>query len=801
MKHIFLLLAILAAYKTGTSQILTIRSEESREPLEFATLYSEHPKAFSTTNARGQADVLSFAGAEKIELRLIGYESRTLSFAELEKAGFEVFLSPGSISLGQVVVSATKWEQEGRQTPARVTTISAREIALQNPQTAADLLGSSGQVFIQKSQQGGGSPMIRGFATNRLLIAVDGVRMNTAIFRSGNLQNVISLDPFATERTEVLFGPGSVIYGSDAIGGVMSFYTLTPHLAAGDKTFVKGKGAARYATANEEFSGHADANIGWEKWALVSSFSHNRYGDLRMGSHGPEDYLRPEYVQRIEGEDRVLPNDDASVQKPSGYSQTNLLQKVRFQPNEAWNLTYAFHYSATTDYGRYDRLLRYRNGLPRSAEWRYGPQVWMMNHLSISHKAEEGIYDQFHLNLAHQFFEESRIDRDFNDIERRRRVEKVNAYSANMDFSKALGERHQLLYGLEGVFNDVNSSGTNEDIRAGKTQAGPSRYPQSTWASYAAYFTYQLEATERLLLQAGARYGQFALDAEFDTTFYPFPFTSSNLRDGALTGSLGLVFSPTEEWQLSANASTGFRAPNVDDVGKVFDSEPGAVVVPNPGLGAEYAYNAEVGLARLFNNVLKIDLACFYTILDNALVRRSFTLNGQDSIAYDGELSQVQAVQNAARASVRGIQAGLEAKLPAGFGFSARFNYQNGEEELDDGSTSPLRHAAPWFGVARLKYSANRLRLELNAFFNGEVPYDDMPQEERSKDYLYAADENGNPYSPAWHTLNFRAMYQLTDYFSITAGLENITHQRYRPYSSGLAGAGRNLVLAVRGSF
>ena len=801
MKNILLLLAILTVYQTGTTQVLTIKGEESREPLEFVTLYSAELDVFATTNARGQADVSAFEGAKKVEVRLIGYEPQTLSYSELQEAGFELVLRPTRISLDEVVVSATRWEQGVRQTPARVTIISAREVALQNPQTAADLLGSSGQVFIQKSQQGGGSPMIRGFATNRLLIAVDGVRMNTAIFRSGNLQNVISLDPFATERTEVLFGPGSVIYGSDAIGGVMSFYTLAPHLAVEDEPFVKGKGAVRYATANEEFSGHIDAGIGWKKWALVSSFSHNRYGNLRMGSHGPEEYLRPEYVQRIEGEDRVLANEDPLVQSPSGYSQTNLMQKIRFKPNEAWDFTYALHYSATTDFDRYDRLLRYRSGLPRSAEWYYGPQVWMMNHLSISHRAVGGIFDQLHFNLAHQFFEESRIDRDFNDAERRRRVEKVNAYSANMDFSKALNDRHQLLYGAEAVFNDVSSSGVNEDIRTGKIEAGPARYPQSTWGSYAAYFTYQFKATEELLLQAGARYGQFALDAEFDTSFFPFPFTTARLSNGALTGSLGLVYNPTEEWQLSANLSTGFRAPNVDDVGKVFDSEPGAVVVPNPGLDAEYAYNAEAGLARVFDDVLKVDLTGFYTILDNALVRRNFTLNGRDSIIYDGELSQVQAIQNAARATVWGIQAGLEAKLPAGFGLSARFNYQNGEEELDDGATSPLRHAAPWFGIIRLKYSTARLRLELNALFNGQVPFEEMPQEERGKDYLYALDENGNPYSPFWYTLNFRAMYQLMDHFSITAGLENITDQRYRPYSSGLAGAGRNLVLAVRGSF
>ncbi|MCB9265606.1 MAG: TonB-dependent receptor [Lewinellaceae bacterium] len=801
MRNILLLLIILAGFQNGTAQIATIKSSENKEPLEFATFYSESPKAFAATNAHGQAEVLAFYGAEKIEVRLIGYETRTLSYAELEEAGYEVYLHPSSISLDEVVVSATKWQQGRRRTPAHLATISTGEATLQNPQTAADLLGSSGQVFIQKSQQGGGSPMIRGFATNRLLIAVDGVRMNTAIFRSGNLQNVISLDPFSTERTEVVFGPGSVTYGSDAIGGVMSFYTLTPQLNTGESALINGRGALRYASANEEFTSHFDANVGWEKWALVSSVSHNRYGSLRMGSHGPDDYLRPEYVQRIDEEDRVLENEDPLVQEPSGYSQANLMQKVRFRPNEAWDATYAFHYSATTDYSRYDRLLRYRDGLPRSAEWRYGPQVWMMSHLKIKHRATRGLYGRLHLNLAHQFFEESRIDRDFNDTERRKRVEKVNAYSANFDFNKAFGNRHQLLYGLEAVFNDVNSTGTNEDILTGTTEPGPARYPQSTWESYAAYFTYQFQATEELLLQAGGRYNRFALSAEFDTTFYPFPFTTANLGNGALTGNLGLVYNPTPDWQLSANLSTGFRSPNVDDVGKVFDSEPGSVVVPNPGLEAEYAYNGEVGIARVFDGRLKIDLSGFYTLLDNALVRRNFTLNGQDSILYDGELSRVQAMQNAARATVWGVQAGLEAKLPAGLGFSARFNYQNGEEELDDGSTSPLRHAAPWFGIARLRYSTARFRLELNALFNGEVPYENMPEEERSKDYLYAADENGNPYAPAWHTLNFRAMYQLKDHFSVTVGVENITDQRYRPYSSGLAGAGRNLVLAVRGRF
>ena len=144
--------------------------------------------------------------------------------------------------------------------------------------------------------------------------------------------------------------------------------------------------------------------------------------------------------------------------------------------------------------------------------------------------------------------------------------------------------------------------------------------------------------------------------------------TSAKINEGAATGSLGAVFTPGQTWSLSVNASTGFRAPNVDDIGKVFDSEPGSVVVPNPDLRAEYAYNFEAGAAKVFGDYLKVDVTGYYTILQNAMVRRNFQLNGLDSIVYDGSLSQVQAIQNAASATVYGVQAGFEAKLPSGFG-------------------------------------------------------------------------------------------------------------------------------------
>lgn len=798
MKKILLLLIIVGIYPGINAQVVVVKDKESGQALELVNITSAEPKAFSVTNSAGQADIHKFVNSKEIVLQLLGFKTERKTYSEIEESNFKIFLEPSNISLDQVIVSATKWNQAQKDIPAKIATINPRDVILQNPQTAADMLGSSGEVFIQKSQQGGGSPMIRGFATNRVLIAVDGVRMNTAIFRSGNLQNVISLDPFAVERTEVLFGPGSVIYGSDAIGGVMSFYTLSPQFSLNETPFIKGSAIIRQSSANNENTGHADINVGWKKFALTTSISYNDYGHLKMGSNGPDDYLRNEYVQRVDGVDKIFKNTDPLVQRPTMYSQINLLQKFRYKPDEDWELDYGFYYSTTTNYDRYDRHIRFRNGLPRSGEWYYGPQKWMMNTFDIENHKTSGIYDDFIVRLAHQYFEESRIDRDFNKPDLHSRIEKVNAYSINLDFTKKIDNLHQINYGAELVYNDINSAGTDEDIITGIIAEGPSRYPQSTWASYAAYATYQFTASENLTFHAGARYNYFELDADFNLKFYPFPFSKAELNEGALTGSLCLVYRLEESWSLSANLSTGFRSPNVDDVGKVFDSEPGSVVVPNPGLKSEYAYNAEIGIAKVFDDFMKIDFTGYYTVLEDAMVRRDFKLNGLDSINYDGQLSQVQAIQNAAEANVWGIQAGVEIKLPNGFGFSTRVNFQDGEEELDDGSKSSLRHAGPFFGTIHLTYTVQKLKLDLYAIYNGEISYEDLAEEEKGKNYLYAADANGNPYSPSWYTLNLKAIYQITNVFSLSAGVENLTDQRYRPYSSGIAAAGRNFIMAVR---
>lgn len=803
MKKIYIMCVMQLFSFYGIAQIITIKDYQTGEPIEMVTISSESPVAMARTNARGQADVTAFKGAEIIEVHHVGYSLAIVSYSDLEGRNFEMLLVESNTLYDEIVVSATRWSEPTRKVPTKISKIGSDDIAFQNPQTAADMLATSGEVFIQKSQQGGGSPMIRGFATNRLLYSLDGVRMNSAIFRAGNIQNVISLDPFAIESAEVMFGPGSVIYGSDAIGGVMSFQTMAPQYTMSDQPLVTGSAAGRFSSANNEQTFHFDLTSGWKKWSSVSSFTFSSYGDLRMGSYGPDSYLKRYTVLRMDSVDRVVENTDPKVQNPTGYDQVNLMQKIAYRPTKKLEFVYAFHYSETSSYARYDRLIETQsNGLPVSAVWNYGPQIWMMNNLAITHAGNNKVYDIMTIRLAQQEFEESRIDRRLNHHRLRTNLEQVMAYSANVDFERSLGE-HKLFYGAEYVLNDVQSYGSAVDIRDGSAIAVPDRYPASEWQTYAAYFNYQYEFSPKMLLQAGARYSAFQVNSDFTRhlEFYPFDFTKSEIKNSSVTGSVGLVYTPEKTWRVSLNAATGFRAPNVDDIGKIFDFADGEVVVPNTNLSAENAYNGELNISKTIGERFKIDLTGFYTYLDNAMVRRDFQVNGADSIMFDDQLSKVYAIQNAAYGTVYGFNAGLEMRLASGFGFLVRYNYQLGEEEMDDGTLSRSRHAAPAFGVVRLFYSKNKLDLQFYGMHSAEVSYANLNPEERAKPVLYVSDRDGNPYSPEWYTLNFKVAYRFHPNLTASGGVENITDQRYRPYSSGLVAAGRNLIFSLRANF
>ena len=705
-------------------------------------------------------------------------------------------------TMQEITVSANKRPQHLNEVPNKITKITRQQIWHNNPQTSADMLAQSGTVFMQKSQLGGGSPMIRGFATNRVLLVVDGVRMNNAIYRSGNLQNVISIDALSTETAEVIFGPGSLLYGSDAIGGVMDFRTLPPQLASDSKLLIKGSALSRYATANGEKTAHVDLNVGGRKWSLLGAFTYSDFDDLRMGKRGgQEGYLRPEYVARIDGADVIVPNSDTRVQRFSGYNQTNVLGKLRYQPTEYVDLQYSFTHARTGNAPRYDRLIQYRNGALRFAEWYYGPMVWNMHTVRANLSKPTALADNIVLVAAYQDYSESRVDRTRGSSTRTTQAEAVDVYSLNVDATKTLG-KGALYYGLEWVYNKVGSTGERMDISTGATTGYNSRYPDgSAWSTAGVYGSYKINVHPKVTLSSGLRYSYNRLQATFDPTFIAFPYKEANNTDGALTGNASAVYRPTTTWQLSANIATGYRMPNVDDIGKLFESTPGFLTVPNPGLKPEYAWNYEVGIVKNLPQKLRVELNAFYTHLEDAIVRRPFTFNGQTEVDWEGTRSKVEALQNVAKATVWGVQAGLRFYVTPSLYLQSNANWIEGKETDDvKNEQVALRHAPPFYGSTHLHYNRSKWHIEAYSVYNSQISNKDLAPSEQAKGDIYAKDENGLPYAPAWATFNIRASFQLTPHVMLSGGWENITNQRYRPYSSGIVAAGSNVIVALRAS-
>ncbi len=794
-KTLLLTIALNLILVFANAQTITVLDSEDHKPVKDVAIFNNSRTRFGYTDLAGEFNIAAFSDDDILNFQHPSYENIALSRKEIEAMDSVVILNHRTFEIDEFVVSANRWEQNKEEVPNKITQIRMPTINFMNPQTSADLLGISDEVFIQKSQLGGGSPMIRGFATNRILLVVDGIRMNNAIFREGNLQNVISIDPNIIETTEVIFGPGATMYGSDAIGGVMDFHTKKALLSTSDKPNIRVNAMLRSSTANSEKTGHIDMNLGGKKIAFMSSLTYASYGDLRMGTVGNPGYRRPEFVKRVNGTDVIVDNPDPNLQVFSGYDQFNLTGKLRFQPTEKLNIVLTSTWSATSDYPRYDRLIQYRNGELRYGDWYYGPQKWNQNSVTMEYKPGSGLFDALRVVVARQDFEESRNDRKIYDPVLNNTTDMVVAYSLNADFEKTLGNG-LLYYGIEGVSNDITSTAAATNIETGVVSSVPTRYPDGVnrYLSGALYSGFKVNISDRIVLNSGLRYNYVSLHSTFIDNPYSFPFTELNFSNDALTGSVGFVFLPGDNTQINLNGSTGFRAPNLDDAGKVFDSEPGNVVVPNPGLKPEYAYNFDFGVSHDFLSIVHLEMTGFVTKLKNAMVRRDFSFNGQDSIMYLGELSKVLALVNTGSATVFGGHAALQVSPAKYFRIKANVNITRGFDQ--DGI--PLRHVAPLFGSAHFIYENKKIRADFYMVGNGAMTNDMMAPSETDKAYLYATDANGDPWCPPWYTINLKASYQVGTLGIITAGVENILDHRYRPYSSGIVAPGRNFIIALR---
>jgi len=789
------------------SQQVVVIDMNNREPVDHVALFNQDKSVSTITDEFGKAGIQDFADGDSIYFQHPSYELAGFTRHELVYGDSQIKLLKKNIMMEEFVISVVKGIEKKGETPYMINVLEPEHLNTSGFQTGADILQGTGNVMVQKSQGGGGSPILRGFEANKILLVVDGVRMNNAIYRSGHLQNAITIDNNILDRVEVLFGPSSIVYGSDALGGVIHYYTRNP-----EYNEMKGGIYTQFSSANRGKIFHADFSIGGKKIASMTSFTFSDFGDVHSGQNRPGSYgdwgLLHHHVQQVGGIDSTLSNPDPSVQKNSAYRQYDIVSKTRYSLASLVDLYLNLQISTSSNIDRFDQLNDYDGDNLKYAEWYYGPQNRFLASVQGVFKNYNPLYTNGTATLAFQKISEDRITRRFRVDDKLFQEEDVFVYSGNFDFTKVLTEGQRLYYGLEITHNDVRSEAAYENIRSRAILPALTRYPGggSHTNSFAAYGNYKLLPSDKMVLNMGLRYQYGLLQSKFADA--NLPYDEIRINNGAMTGSVSLVYTPAPTWQYDFILATGFRNPNVDDYGKV-RAKGHYVTVPNENLRSEYTCNAEIGITKDIPGIATISGSVYFTYLTNAIVRTDHTINGSDSLLYDGQYYKIVTNANASLATIQGFSLNARSGLPGNFHFMGTFNYLKGNDITNN---VPLGHIPPVFGKLSLSHilnfsspdrsgqsglasvSPHTMTNEFFIHYSGRKYWSEMtPFGEDNEDE--AIPDEG---FPAWYTINLRSHFRINEHFGVQLSIENLFDRFYKTFASGIGAPGRNLILTLR---
>ncbi len=813
MKQLLLLFLLIFNLKS-ISQTVKVVDYESGNPIENVVIYNEKKTIINHTNKEGKASLAEYQGTDILSFNHLGYVEMEVLKKDLQSINYIVKLYKKSLQLEEVILSVSRSAEKKIRIAEQVSVVTAAEINQLSPQTSADLLAVIPGIRVQKTQLGGGSPVIRGMEANRVLLVVDGVRMNNAIYRTGHLQNSITVSPTVLERTEIIYGPSSVIYGSDALGGVINYFTKTPEINK-DK-IINATFLSRYSSANEEKTNHLDLELSFNKWASFTAFSYADFGDLKMGKKRNHDFENWGKVFQYSNNTNTFYNSlgvinpNPNLQKNTGYQQIDLLQKFYIPLDKKSDITFNIQYSTSTDIPNFDNLAEVASGKLRFAEAYYGPQNRFLAAANLQLNPGYNWLEKGSLIFAYQQIEESRIERRLNSLNRFYRYENVDVYSLNGDFSVQLSNSNNrnLSYGFELTHNEVASNAFGKKIAvSGNVITGfannftiQSRYPDggSNYSSAALYTNYRQDLNNKSTLNTGIRYTATFLKALWvDNTFITLPDMDIYTDNNALTATIGYIYKPSVKWQINTLISSGFRSPNIDDIGKIrFKS--GQVTVPNIYLKPEYAYNAEVGILRYLNDKqFQIGFNTYYTLLHNYIARGAFEMNGQNTLVYDGVTAVTQANINFKNAYITGGTVSFSGKIIENIKTKGSLTYTKGKSY---DKKLPLSSIPPIFGDVEFNYTLQKFQTGLIYRFNTAKKLADYNLEEGIDNIeqtpLVVA--IGNYYgTPKWSTLNFNTHYVFSDKLSVSFKIDNIFDIHYREFASSISAPGRNYIMSM----
>jgi outer membrane receptor protein involved in Fe transport len=644
-------------------------------------------------------------------------------------------------SVETVIVTASKKQQKQENISAAVSVISKEKLQEKSFALLPDLIREEAGVYIQQTTPGQGIPIIRGLKGSENLHLVDGMRLNTAFFRNAPNQYLALVDPFVTEQIEVVRGPSSVLYGGDALGGVVNIVSHTPTFS-GTEWQNQGSFFVSYDTADEKSLSNVTFDSGNEKLATTIGLSYQDVGSRTTGGGG------------------VIPF--------TAYTSKALNNKWIYKINDSKSIKLNMQYLNQPSTPRVDSLVAgFGQAEPDSSLFLFSPNERQFTHLTLDDLSPTMVYDTASYNVAWQRIKDYREKVSYNSDATTFEQNQSSQISFQSAFTKKVNHL-DFVYGLDFYSDTINSA--KQKLSEGELTTQEPRFPDDSNMRHWGVFVDATRYFEHQDVVFGLRYSDYSIDLNSSST------SEDVLKLDDLTWHLGWLYHLDGKNRLFANLGRGFRPPNIFDLGQVGDRPGNRFNVINNDVKPETVHTIDFGIKH-FSTDWTVDLAVFYSQYDDKIAS-----------VETGELTDFGQIivqsQNLNDVRLYGLESHFNYRFGDDSEFDAVLNYTWGEEK-SEGLKEPADRIPPLNG-----YLGYKKHLSNKWTINPKIIFADTQNRLSSRDI---SDPRINPFGTGgFVTYNLYSTWKLNSGANIRLGLENIFDKKYREHASGLEAAGRN---------
>ncbi len=771
--NIFILNISLGLAQTGTVKGIVIDSHN--KPISDLQVVLEPKRYGDVTDSSGYFIIKNIMpGIYILKFSHIAFEKKIIKNVKISSNEVlnlnKITLHRRVIKLNRVVVTATCTNRCVTDVSYPINVVSEESIRERNAKTTAEALREETGIFVQKTSHGGGSAIIRGLSSNQILILVDGIRLNNSTYRLGNHQYLTTIDNLDVDRIEVVRGPTSVLYGSDALGGTINVITKIPKIGSSNSGSmdVNYSLLSRYASADEEKTARAEFLLSSSKFAFLTGFSYKNYGDLRRGANSRYPQLEK--------------STNGLKQTPTGFKAYDFDSKLIYAITPFQTLTLAYQMAKKIDVPRYDK---YENS--GYFRWVYQPQNRNLVYLVYENKLQGKFINSLRASLSYHRQEEGRDTQKV--VTSPLTKEKDDVRTTGFTFKlNSLFKQHFFTYGTEIYLDNVTSERFYIDSETGVSEKDiRGRYPdEAKYNSFGLFLQDEIALTQKWKAITGLRFSYFTTHFTIPTEPAAVQFGKIKQNFHSLTGSLGLIRKVNDKIFFNANIAQAFRAPNLSDISKLGESKGKTYEVPNTNLKPEKMLSLDSGFKFDFSR-LKGELSFYYSRISGLLASAPTTYNGSSTIEINGTTYKVKTKKNIGNAFIRGTEIEMNYYLMPKLVFLFNLTSTYGQNTT---ANEPVGGIPPTFGLMGLEWRGENFHLYFYSRF-------------ARKQNRLSQDNKDDPRippggTPNWQTVNFRTAFNVKNWGSIEFAAENIFDINYREYRSGINGPGRNFILSFK---